>query len=102
MTALGCHTTNRAGLASPAAAKYVSQSSPGALVPKSALDQWLFPLLTLPDASRLQCACAMRVSSWMIEAALASAPGMSASLSMAATCSWYLLRIEAMADDESR
>ena len=39
VTAPGCHTTNRAGRPSPAAAKNVSQSSPGALALKSARDQ---------------------------------------------------------------
>ena len=56
VTALGCHTTKLAGFPSPAAAKYVSQSRPGALVPKSARVQWLFPLVTSPDSSRLRCA----------------------------------------------
>ena len=36
LTAPGCHTTNRGVLPSPAAAKYASQSSPGALAEKSA------------------------------------------------------------------
>ena len=47
--------------------------------------QWLFPLLTSSDASRVQCAFAILVSSRTIPAALASLSGTPARLNMAAT-----------------
>src|SRR5207237_354003 len=59
-TALGSQTPKSAWVPRPAAAKYSSQSSPGADVAKAVLFHRLFALRTSSESSRFQCASGTR------------------------------------------